>query len=203
VRAASSTLMELPQPVGSLSAAQVAASAMAVQQGGASAGGVVGPVVPPECAAAKLTNGLEVSLASPPGAAPSLLAYGAAPVIELAAAGGASYSREFDALYPAAPDSTGSVLASIAGRQYESASQVAARPPPVAVHAAVLRTPEAHVDRTRVRVDYQLRDATGGVRTAAPDAPARLQLVMGALSAEAACDPAQVGSPQPSPLTLP
>ena len=184
-------VMELPQQTGSLAVQQQSSSAMRLQVGGGSAGGVF---VPPHCQAPQLTGGLEVVLGSPPGAASGLLAYGAAPVVELGAAGGASYSREFDALYLGAPGSTGAVQASVAGKQYQSAAQVAARPPPVAVHAAVLRTPEAHVDRTRVRVDYQLRDVTGGVRTAAPDVAPRLQLVMGALSAEVACDPAELTS---------
>ena len=75
---------------------------------------------------------------------------------------GALHLASFGALYRNAPSSTGAVEASVHGALYLSQAQAV---PLGAAHSvrAVLRTPDAYVDRVRVRVAFQLRDAFGHV----------------------------------------
>ncbi len=151
-----------------------------------------GPPLPEFCQPGLLTAGLDVELSAPPGDAAGLLAFGAGGVsMRVDADGygdGVAYQRAFDALYLSPPDATGAIEATVATKTYIAGAQTIARPPPTALHAAVLRTPSAHVDRVRIRVDYQLRDATGNVRTAAPSSSPRLLLTMGDLSATVTCN---------------
>ena len=100
---------------------------------------------------------------------------------------GALHLASFGALYRNAPSSTGAVEASVHGALYLSQAQAV---PLGAAHSvrAVLRTPDAYVDRVRVRVAFQLRDAFGHVMVDASGASVLLEVTLGGSSVVSSCE---------------
>ena len=84
-----------------------------------------------------------------------MLAYGSGPV----SSNPPTYQRTFDALYLSAPESSGTIEAHISSKRYLTHTQTVARPAPSHLRA-VLRTPWAYVDRTRI--DVSCRSAQRG-----------------------------------------
>ena len=71
-------------------------------------------------------------------------------------------------LSPPAPSSSGSVNVYLGSELMATRHQTIARNAAIGVHRAILRTPDAHVDRTVVRVAFQVRDALGNVDVLQP-----------------------------------
>ena len=99
---------------------------------------------------------------------------------------GVQHVRNLTGLYRHSPHALGSVGVFIQGQQYLSRAQSVPADYPSSI-SAVLRTPIAWVDRVRVRVAYQVKDARGNVLVARPSVVV-LRLTRAAETREFGCD---------------
>ena len=103
------------------------------------------------------------------------------------------YSAHIKGLYQYEPNSESTLQVSVHGVSYLSALQTV---PLGAAHSvrAVLRTPDAYVDRVRIRVAFQLRDAFGHVMVDASGASVLLNVTLGGSSVVSSCHTGNVAA---------
>ena len=114
------------------------------------------------CASESLVDGIIPEITGPPSRSivfgnGSVATHSSTDVYE---SFGLRFRRSLTQLYSLPPQTTGDVRLLIQGRQYLSQTQAVRKLDPVTI-AAVLRTPNAWVDRVKVRVAYQVKDVHG------------------------------------------
>ena len=121
------------------------------------------------------------------------LAFGAGAASSAEAVNGQLHVQALASLFPRAPASSGIVNAYVGSQLMLSLTQTVARSSATGVHRAVLRTANVHVDRSMVRVAFQLHDALGNVDVLQPSsANVVLRLRFESQIEESACDPSHV-----------
>ena len=105
---------------------------------------------------------MQISMRMPAGAS-TALALQAGASTELATSTAVTHFANFSNLYPLSAGASTSIVASLNGVQYASEGLSVPLSPATTV-VGVLRTRDSYVDRSRVFVVYQLRDASGNNR---------------------------------------
>ena len=140
------------------------------------------PSTPRMCTQEMLVDGVPAVVGGPMRGGGLLL--GASPTTAISSADvyqstGLEVLRNLTALYAARQQTSGDVRLYIQGVQYLSQQQLVAKRNPESI-MAVLRTPNTWVDRVKVRVSYQVKDAYG---SAVVKRPSRVMMQLGAPTA--------------------
>ena len=149
------------------------------------------PRIPSFCEPPNLVSDVTARISAP--SVQQSLAFGAGAASSAEAVNGQLHVQALASLFPRAPASSGNVNTYVGSQLMLSLTQTVARSSATGVHRAVLRTANVHVDRSMVRVAFQLHDALGNVDVLQPSsADVVLRLRFESQVEESACDPSHV-----------